>query len=101
VVPGHPFGKTLKQWQTGVPVDCGAAWSLEAINAAIARGPHITALLNEAIVVVYEDIAYQVKAGFSEVMYWDELKHWLPLQFKVSPASSRRAPGRLARTNYP
>jgi hypothetical protein len=85
VVLGHPFGKTLEQWRTGVPVDCGAAWSLEAINAAVARGPHITALLDEAIAVVHEDIAYQVKAGFSEVLFWDELKHSLPPQFKISP----------------
>jgi hypothetical protein len=67
VVLGHPFGKTLQQWRTGVPMDCGAAWS-EAINAAVVRGPHIMALLKEAIAVVHEDIAYQVEAGFLEVM---------------------------------
>jgi hypothetical protein len=87
VVLGHPFGKTLQQWRTGVPVDCGVAWSVKAINAAVARGPHITALLEEATAVVHEYIAYQVKAGFSEVMYWDELKHSLPPQFKVSPVA--------------
>jgi hypothetical protein len=39
VVLGHPFGKTLEQWRTGVPMDFGAAWSLEAIHNAIDRGP--------------------------------------------------------------
>jgi hypothetical protein len=97
VILGHPFGETLEQWRTGVPVNCGAAWSMEAIDAAVARGPHITALLDEAIAVVHEDIAYQVKAGFSEVMYWDELQDSLPPQFKISPVAVVPQVGRRGR----
>lgn len=36
----HPFAETLKDWEKGVPVDCGTPWSTETIIAAVARGPH-------------------------------------------------------------
>jgi hypothetical protein len=97
VVLGHPFGKTLQKWRTGVPVDCGKPWSQEAIQAAIARGPHKTALLPEAIPLVHEDIAHQVKAGFSEIINWDEIKHSLPAQFKISPVTVMPQTGRRGR----
>jgi hypothetical protein len=97
VVLGHPFGKTLEKWRTGVPVDCGAAWSQEAIQAAVNRGPHITSLLDEAIALVHEDIAYQVKAGFSEIVNWDEIKNSLPAQFKISPVAVIPQAGRRGR----
>ena len=35
--------------------------------------------------MVHEDIDYQVKAGFTETVYWDEIKDDPPAYFKVSP----------------
>jgi hypothetical protein len=68
-------------------VDCGAEWSREAIECAVKQGPHPTATAAEAVALVHEDLEYQVKAGFTEVVYWDEIKHTLPKHFKVSPAA--------------
>jgi hypothetical protein len=40
----HPFGKELASWEKGVAVECGPEWSREAIELAVARGPHPTAI---------------------------------------------------------
>jgi hypothetical protein len=86
-IMSHPFGAQLASWTTGVAVDCGAEWSPEAIDLAVAGGPHPTAIAPDAIALVHEDIDYQVKAGFTEVVYWDEIKDDLPAHFKVSPVA--------------
>jgi hypothetical protein len=84
IVLGHPFGETLQEWQTGVPVDCGKPWQREAIDAAVKRGPHPTARAAGAIALVHEDVAYQIKAGFSKIALWDDIKDNLPPTFKIS-----------------
>jgi hypothetical protein len=96
-VMSHPFGKELANWDTGVPVDCGAEWSREAIDLAIERGSHPTARAADAVALVHEDVAYQVKAGFTEVVYWDEIKDNLPKNFKVSPVAVIPQTGRRGR----
>jgi hypothetical protein len=39
----HPFAVHLKDWEKGVPVNCGSPWTREAIDIAVARGAHPTA----------------------------------------------------------
>jgi hypothetical protein len=70
-----------------VAVDCGPEWSREAIELAVARGPHPTAIAPDAVALVHEDIEYQVKAGFTEIIFWDAIKDDLPGHFKVSPVA--------------
>ena len=96
-VMSHPFGAQLASWTTGVAVDCGPEWAREAVDIAIARGPHPTAMAPDAIALVHEDIDYQVKAGFTEVVYWDEIKDSLPKHFKVSPVAVIPQTGRRGR----
>jgi hypothetical protein len=81
----HPFSETLRQWEEGVPVDCGEHWTREQIEAAIEQGPHTSALTPEAVSLIEEDVAYQVRAGYAEVVLWDSLKAKMPPQLKVSP----------------
>lgn len=81
----HPFAPKLHEWERGVPVDCGQPWTKEAINLALEKGPHRSALDEEAIRLVHEDVAYQVEAGFSQLVYWDDIKDNLPRNFKLSP----------------
>jgi hypothetical protein len=80
----HPFGAHLKDWEQRVPVDCGTAWPMEAIELAVWRGAHPTARTPKAIKLVHEDVEYQVNARFLEIMMWDEIKHCLPATFKVA-----------------
>jgi hypothetical protein len=81
----HPFTETLQKWEEGVPVDCGEDWTVEQIEAAIQQGPHKSALNSEAIALIEEDVAYQVRAGYAQVVDWATLRKRLPPQLKVSP----------------
>jgi hypothetical protein len=81
----HPFSGTLHQWEKGVPVDCGATWSRDAINLALAKGPHQSATTPEAIKLIHEDVAYQVEAGFSRIITWDSIKDKPHHNLKISP----------------
>ena len=83
---GHPFFPTLHEWATdGVPVDCGPAWSWDAIETAVLRGPHRSALESENISLVHEDIQYQVDAGFCKIVTWEEVRRQRPKNLKISP----------------
>jgi hypothetical protein len=83
---GHPFFPTLNEWATkGVPVDCGPEWSWEVIETAVARGPHRSAIGEESIALVHEDIQYQVDAGFCKVVPWEEVQRLRPPNLKISP----------------
>jgi hypothetical protein len=83
----HPFTPTLKGWRHGIDVDCGPDWDWEVIEAAVARGPHPTATTPNAIALFKEDIAYQVKAGFSRVMLWKDLQWLRPTNLKILPVA--------------
>jgi hypothetical protein len=39
------------------------------------------------VALVHEDVAYQVKAGFSKIVMWDDIKDNLPPSFKISPVA--------------
>ena len=59
VARAHKFGPTLQDYAVnGVPVDCGADWDQDKIEAAIRRGPHQSAATNEAINLFKEELAY-------------------------------------------
>ena len=62
-----------------------AEWSRAAVNIAVAQGLHPTAIEPKEVALVHEDMDYQVKAGFTEVIYWDEIKDILPGYFKILP----------------
>jgi hypothetical protein len=85
VAEHYPFGATLKEWESGVPVNCGLGWNWEAILEVVQRGPHVSATTSEARGLVLEDVMYQVAVGFSEIVRWDDIKADLPSNLKVSP----------------
>jgi hypothetical protein len=87
-VLSHPFGSQLKEWEKGVEVDCGEDWTIDQIRLAIAQGPHRSALTDEAIELFAEDLAYQVKAGFSEIVLATDLMANPPANLKVSPSAA-------------
>jgi hypothetical protein len=83
----HPFAPTLKEWQHGVEVDCSPNWAWDVIEATVAKGPHPTATTPEAIALFKEDIAYQVKVGFSRVVLWEDLQWLHPANLKILPVA--------------
>jgi hypothetical protein len=83
---GHPFSPTLHQWGFyGVPVDYGPDWQWDSVLAALARGPHHSALEPDNISLVHEDVQYQVDAGFSKIVLWDDIERLKPCKLKISP----------------
>ena len=93
----HPFTPTLKSWRSGINVDCGPEWTWDVVEAAVARGPHPTAITPDSIALFKEDIAYQVKAGFSKVMLWEDVKRLRPTNLKISPVAVVPQTGRRGR----
>ena len=67
-------------------MDCGPDWSLPIIQQAIAQGPNPPALTPESLELFQEDIAYQVQAGFSEVIRFEDLMN-SPANLKMSPVA--------------
>ena len=50
-------------------------------------GPHQSAATREAVKLFKKDIAYQVEAGFSRIVNWDDIKYNPPAQLKVAPVA--------------
>jgi hypothetical protein len=93
----HPFTPTIKKWRHGIAVDCGPHWSWDVIEATVERGPHPTARTPEAMALFEEDIEYQHKAGFCNVIPWDEIKRLRPPNLKISPMAAVPQVGRRPR----
>jgi hypothetical protein len=94
----HPFAETLREWETGVPVDCGDPWAWTTIEAAVEKGAHSSATTDESIALIEEDVAYQVKAGYAQIISWDELAKLRPKNLTVSPLAvvpQRNRQGRM------
>lgn len=86
----HPAGPMLLQYaRDGCPVDVGRVWTNDEITAAAHRGPHVSALLPEAIAMMYVEAQAKVDEGFAEIIYLDEIEHLLGSeewrQLKISP----------------
>jgi hypothetical protein len=81
----HPFADTLREWEVGVPVDCGEPWAWKTVEAAVEKGAHKSATSEESVALIAEDVAYQVKAGYAQVITWEDLKLLRPKNLKVSP----------------
>ena len=93
----HPFVETLEKWALGVAAACGSPWTETAINAAVARGPHTSALTPEARGLIEEEMHYQITAGFSEIVLWSDIRTRLPQHLKVSPLAVIPQVGRRGR----
>ena len=88
---------TLKEYaECGVPTDCGEPWPQEVIDQALEAGPHTSAATPDGATLMWEDIQYQVDAGFVKVITEAELfRNGTPTQLKISrvavvPQENRR-----------
>lgn len=82
----HPAaGKLLQYAIKGCPSRTGRPWTKQEMQEAIDRGPHISALVPEAMEQLHAEIAVKVANGQCQVVYWDEIKDNPPEQLKISP----------------
>jgi hypothetical protein len=93
----HPFTSIMKEWQYGIKVDCGSDWSWDSIEAAVERGLHPMACTPEAYALFKEEVAYQIKAGFNQVVLWEDIKRLCPCHLKISPVALIPQVGRRGR----
>jgi hypothetical protein len=82
----HPASEMLLDYaDNGCPVDCGKNWSREHIEAALLRGPHISAKSQEAISCLREETKEKVEAGFARIIRYGDIRDLLPPSLKISP----------------
>ncbi len=75
----------LKYAQKGCPVETGKPWSKQQILAAIARGPHISALVPEASAQLDREVNKKCAKGQARLVKWSDIHHNIPQQLKISP----------------
>jgi len=86
----HLDGSMLLEYaRNGYPVDVGRRWSMTEILAAAKRGPHISALVLEAVEIILAEVAIKFREGYATVVYLDEIEHLLETgewaHLKISP----------------
>ena len=75
----------LEYAQSGCPVDCGRQWSKDELQAAVEKGPHISALLPDAAAQLRSETLEKVKQGFCKIVKWKDIKDAPPDNLKISP----------------
>ena len=84
----HPAAATLLEFATqGCPVNTGKQWTAQQMQAAITRGPHVSALIPEAMAQLDEEIAEKVQNGQARLVRWNDIRHNPPPQLKISPVA--------------
>ena len=85
----HPAGPLLNEWsQYGCPAMTGKEWTREQMEAAVARGPHESAMTAEAIAHFREEVRSKVAAGQARVVAWEDIKSNPPRLLKISPVAA-------------
>ena len=93
----HPAADLLKEWAMyGCPTQTGKKWKREDMQAAIERGPHRSALSDEAIAHFKAEVDKKVRTGQAKLVAWDSIKRDPPqvktISFYLGPDLSL-APG--------
>ena len=84
----HPASATLLEYATrGCPANTGTPWTLEQMQAAVDRGPHVSAMVPEAMAQLDIEIAEKVTNGQARVVKWNDIRHDPPPQLKISPVA--------------
>lgn len=82
----HPAASTLTKYTLkGCPTNTGATWTLEQMQSAIDRGPHISALVPDAMAQLDIEVKEKVANGQARIVHWNDIRHAPPPQLKISP----------------
>ena len=82
----HPAADTLLQYATkGCPTNTGKPWTRQQMEIAIERGPHVSALVPDAMAQLDSEVAEKVSNGQARVVNWNDIRHDPPPQLKISP----------------
>jgi len=82
----HPAADILLRYAMGgCPVNAGRPWTRQEMAAAIERGPHVSAMVPDAMDQLNSEVEDKVKKGQVKLVLWDDIKHNPPRELKVSP----------------
>jgi hypothetical protein len=85
----HPAAELLNQWATfGCPTNAGNPWSKEEMWAAVACGPHQSALASAALEHFAAAATKKVRTNQARIVAWDDIKDDPPPQLKISPIAA-------------
>ena len=85
----HPAAHTLIEFGTqGCPVNCGAAWTREQLQAAVDYAAHPSARLPEAAKYLQKETMEKVNQGYARLVEWDAIKGNPPEQLKIAPIAA-------------
>jgi hypothetical protein len=99
LLPAATYETLVRYSLVGVPTNCGPEWPGEVIEVAKKMGPHVSAMTPENVQLMWEEVQYQLDAGFVRIASAHELfSGCIPLNLKISrlavvPQRNRR--GRL------
>ena len=93
----HPAADLLRGYATGgCPANTGRPWTVDEMQAAIDRGPHVSALDPAAMEYMAEEARQKEAAGQLRVVDWETIRHNPPKELKVLPlALIPREPARM------
>ncbi len=81
----HPAADLLKEWATyGCPTNTGKPWTQDQMQAAVDRGPHRSALTDDAIAHFRNEVDDKVKSSQAKLVAWDSIKDNPPAEETVS-----------------
>jgi len=63
----------------------GRDWTIEELDAAVEKGPHISALEPDAIKQIHVEAIEKAQQGFATIHKWKNLRQNLPAALKLSP----------------
>ena len=66
-------------------MDVGRDWTTEELDAAVAKGPHESALAPDAIEQMQAEAREKEAQGFAKIYRWDDLRKNPPPALKLSP----------------
>jgi hypothetical protein len=85
----HPAADLLEEWATyGCPTKTGKAWTKSQMHEAVDRGPHWSALSDDAIAHFQAEVTEKVRIGQAKVVAWNAIKDNPPPELKISPIAA-------------
>ena len=94
----HPAAQVLLDYaHRGCPVNTGAPWTKEMLEAAIEKGPHVSALDEAAMEQLQQEVQAKAEIGQCKIVKWDDIKANPPEQLKISPIAMIPHKSRLFR----
>ena len=85
----HEAGPLLMRYATmGFPAKCGRPWTLEELDAAVEKGPHLSAREPGAAEQFCKEAGEKAAQGFCRIVKWKALRRDPPRDLKIFPLAA-------------